>query len=151
MKYISALLILLFIMIKPLAQTAQMARDAQTIQNHLSAILQAWNDFDSKRFSLKLSEDADFTNPSGSTAYGRKAIEQLQEKYFSACDKSSHFKMVNKKIRYITNDITSVDALWENENMRAKEISRGVFACIMTRNNNDWVITVMHVIKYASN
>src|SRR6516165_1597053 len=107
MKYVSTMVILCFISVFTFGQTPQMARDAQTIQDRLSDLMQGWNNFDSKKFSLLFSEDADFINSSGERVNGRKAIEHLQGIYFSTCDKSSRLKIIDKKIRYITNDITS--------------------------------------------
>jgi uncharacterized protein (TIGR02246 family) len=151
MKYISAFLFLFFISTITLSQTPQMARDAQTIQKRMSDLLRTWNELDSKQFSLLFSEDADFTNSSGTRVYGRRAIEQLQGKYFSTFDKSAHLKIIDKKIRYITNDITSVDAQWEIEGAGSTKSDKGFFVCIMTRSDDDWVITVMHIMILSTN
>jgi uncharacterized protein (TIGR02246 family) len=113
--------------------------------------MQGWNNFDSKKFSLLFSEDADFINSSGERVNGRKAIEHLQGIYFSTCDKSSRLKIIDKKIRYITNDITSVEAQWEITKKGITKFEKGLFVCIMTRSNKDWVITVMHIMPLSAN
>ncbi len=151
MKFTSLFFILFLISTFISAQTPQMARDAQIIQKKISDLVQAWNDFDSKKCSLQFSEDADFTNSSGTRVFGRKAIEQLQEKYFSTCNKSLHLKITDKKIRYITNDITSTDVLWEMDGSDSTKTGRGLFACVMTRSDDDWLITVMHVMTLSAN
>ena len=151
MKRIPSFLILLSISAISFAQTPQMARDAETIQNRMADLERAWNALDSKQFSLLFSEDADFTNSSGTSVFGRKAIEQMQAKYFSTFDNSAHLKIIDKKIRYITHDITSVDLQWEIEGGGSTKSEKGLFDCIMTRSHDDWVITVMHIIVTLSN
>lgn len=151
MKHISTIFILSFIPAFTFTQTPQMARDAETIQSRMADLSKTWNDHDSKKFSMLLSEDADFTNSSGESVNGRNAIELIQAKYFSFSNKLSRLKIISKKIRYITNDITSVDARWETEKTGSSGTNRGLFVCIMTRNREDWVIAVMHIMTLSPN
>ena len=94
-------------------QTVQMVQDSQNIQALLDAMSKAWNLHDARAYSMAFSEEADFTNVLGMSAYSRNSIQKEHEKSFATVFKNSSLKITGKKIRYITNDITAVDVWWE--------------------------------------
>lgn len=131
------------------AQTARMVSDAQSIQAVLTDVAQAWNDQDAGRFSILFSEDADFTDPHGMSVHGREEIKKSHEKLVAGWFKNNTLKITDRKIRFITTDIASVDAWWEmtgTNNPDGKDIHqrKGLFNLIMTRGDDKWYITVMH-------
>jgi uncharacterized protein (TIGR02246 family) len=132
-----------------IGQTPQMARDAENIQKLLNDFSQAWNVHDAKALSMSFAEDADFTNVRGSSAHGRTDIEKFHTPSFAGIFKNSNLKMTDKKIRFITNDITAVDAWWEMKGATlpdGKEIPlrKGLANLILTRGDDKWFIMVMH-------
>ena len=62
---------------------------------------------------MAFSEEAEFTNVLGMSVYGSDSIQKDHEKSFATVFKNSSLKITGKKIRYITNDINSVDVWWE--------------------------------------
>ena len=149
MKNIIFPIFFLFIVAISIGQTAQMAKDAESIQRLLSDLSNAWNVHDAKAFSMGFSEDADFTNVVGMSAHGRSEIEKFHEKSFSTWFKNSTLKMTDKKIRFITVDITAVDAWWEMTGAKdpdGKDIPfrKGLLNVVLTRGDDKWWITVMH-------
>jgi uncharacterized protein (TIGR02246 family) len=129
-------------------QTVQMVRDSQTIQALLDAMSKAWNIHDAQAYSMAFSEEADFTNVLGISVYGRDSIKRVHEKSFETIFKNSFLKITAKKIRYVTNDITSVDVWWEITDSKAsdgKDILpvKGLANLLMTRNGEQWQILIM--------
>ncbi len=149
MKFIFSTIIYLSLSTITTGQTAQMVRDAQSVQNLLSALSKAWNMHDAKAFSMLFAEDADFTDLSGMSAHDRTEIEKFNVKPFATWFRNSTLKITDKKIRFITADIIAVDASWEmtgSQSPDGKEIllRKGLFNFIMTRGDDQWFITVIH-------
>jgi uncharacterized protein (TIGR02246 family) len=149
MKNLFLSIIFLSISTISFGQTPQMARDAQSIQDLLSDLSKAWNIHDAKAFSMSFAEDADFTNVRGMSAHGRTDIEKFHEKPFATWFSNSSLKITDKKIRFVTADITSVDAWWEMTGAKSPDgkdipLRKGLLNFIMTRAGDKWLITVMH-------
>jgi uncharacterized protein (TIGR02246 family) len=149
MKNIFITFFCLSIITSATGQTVQMVQDSQNIQALLDAMSKAWNRHDAKAFSMGFSEDADFTNVVGMTAYGRDSIEKFHEKFFATIFKNSSLKIKGKKIRYITNDLTGVDVTWEMTGAQTpdgKEIPlrSGLMNLLMVRYSDQWLILIMH-------
>jgi uncharacterized protein (TIGR02246 family) len=130
-------------------QTAQMVHDSQDIQILLDNLAKAWNVHDAKAFSMGFSEDADFTNVVGMSAHGRDSIEKFHEKPFATWFKNSSLKITEKKIRYITGDITEVDVWWEMTGAQAPSgkdipLRKGLINLVITRSGDKWLILIMH-------
>src|SRR5664279_6441154 len=104
---------------------------------------------------MGFSEDADFTNVMGITAYGRDSIEKFHEKSFATIFKNSSLKITGKKIRYITNDLTGVDVTWEmtgaqTPDGKAIPFRKGLINLLMIRYSDQWLILIMHCLLYTS-
>ena len=130
-------------------QTAQMVKDAQSIQSLLDDFSKAWNAHNAKEFSMAFSEDADFTNLRGMSAHGRTEIKEFLDKPFASELKNATLKITDKKIRFITADIAAVDAWWELTGAQghdAKDTApmKGLLNFLLTRGDGKWFITVMH-------
>jgi len=129
--------------------TVQMVQDSQNIQALLYSMSKAWNLHDARAYSMAFSEEADFTNVLGMSAYGRDSIVKFHEKSFTTIFKNSSLKMTGKKIRYITNDIIAVDVWWEMNGVRSPDgknipLRKGLANTLMTRHGDQWLILIMH-------
>jgi uncharacterized protein (TIGR02246 family) len=98
---------------------------------------------------MAFSEEADFTNVLGMSTYGRDSIEKVHEKSFTTIFKNSSLKITGKKIRYITNDILAVDVSWEMTGTKESDgkdipLRKGLANLLMTRNDKQWLILIMH-------
>jgi uncharacterized protein (TIGR02246 family) len=140
-------------MICPAAgQTAQMAHDAENVQALLDGMSRAWNIHDARVYSLAFSEDADFTNTLGITSWGRDSIQKVHEKSFATVFKYSSLKITDKRIKYITEDILSVDVYWEMKGVKAPDgkdipLSKGFANLLLTRDDKLWGILTMHIMN----
>jgi uncharacterized protein (TIGR02246 family) len=125
------------------------ARDEERIKKVLTDFTDAWNKHDAKAFSNVFAEDADFTNVGGNSKHGRNEIEKHHEPGFKTKWKDSYQKITQSKIRFIKPDVAAVDAWWELAGIKGPEGQdmpprKGLLNFIMTKNNDTWLITVMH-------
>lgn len=151
MKYILAAFLLLVVSPRSDGQTNDptAAKDEDRIKKVLADFSDAWNKHDAKAFSNVFSVDADFTNVVGKSASGRNEIEKFHAPGFATKWKDSHQKITQSKIRFIKPDVAAVDAWWELTGIKGSEGQelpprKGLLNLIMTKDGNDWLITVMH-------
>lgn len=125
------------------------AKDEERIKKVLADFTDAWNKHDAKSFSNVFSEDVDFTNVVGKSSTGRIEIEKFHAPGFATKWKDSYQKITQSKIRFIKPDVAAVDAWWEMTGLKGPEGQdmpprKGLLNFIMTKNNDTWLITVMH-------
>jgi uncharacterized protein (TIGR02246 family) len=126
-----------------------MVHDSENIQALLDAMSRDWNLHDAKAYSRAFSNEADFTDVFGISAFGRDSIEKMNETSFETVFKNSTLKITEKKIRYITNDVIAVDVRWEltgAQGRNGREVSpeKGLANLLLTRDDNNWLILIMH-------
>jgi uncharacterized protein (TIGR02246 family) len=129
--------------------TNGMSKEKEAIQRTLSNFEEAWNNHDVKAFSLVFAHDADFTNVFGQTSQGRSAIEQFHAPMFSTMFKDSRLALAESNIRFIKPDVAAVDVMWEMTGATDPSGDpwperKGLINLIMTNENEDWIILVMH-------
>ena len=151
MRFLLLIPVVLFSLTSSISQTVDTSsvKDEAAIRKLLSDFLEAWNRHDAKAFSMVFSQDADFANVAGVGAHGRAEIEKFHAPRFAANFKDSHQTIVESKIRFIKSDVAAVDARWEMigaKNAEGQEIPlrKGLLNFTMTRESNQWFITVMH-------
>lgn len=151
MKCLNLVLLLLMISFNSIGQTNDIARakDEERIKKVLTDFTDAWNKHDAKAFSNVFSEDADFTNVVGKGSTGRNEIEKFHAPGFSTRWKDSYQKITQSKIRFIKPDVAAVDAWWEMTGIKGPEGQdmpqrKGLLNFIITKNNETWLITIMH-------
>jgi uncharacterized protein (TIGR02246 family) len=151
MKYIHIAILLVIVSSKSNGQPtdATRANEEERINNVLIDFTNAWNKHDAKAFSNVFSEDADFTNVAGKSASGRSEIEKHHAPSFATKWKDSNQKITKSKIRFIKPDVAAVDAWWELSGIKGPEGQdmpprKGLLNFIMTKDDNNWYITVMH-------
>ena len=129
--------------------------DEVQIKKVLTAFTDAWNKHDAKSFSLVFAEDADFTNVRSAGACGRNEIEKFHAPRFAAGFKDSHQEIIKSKVRFIKPDVAAVDAWWEMTGIKSPEGQdmpprKGLLNFIITKNNDTWLIAVMHNMDLPS-
>ena len=151
MKCLNLVLLLLMISFNSIGQTNDIARakDEERIKKVLTDFTDAWNKHDAKAFSNVFSEDADFTNVVGKGSTGPNEIEKFHAPGFSTRWKDSYQKITQSKIRFIKPDVAAVDAWWEMTGIKGPEGQdmqqrKGLLNFIITKNNETWLITIMH-------
>ena len=151
MKYIHLVLLLLIVSSRSNGQTSDTtrAKEEERIKKVLTDFTDAWNKHDAKAFSNVFSKNADFTNVAGKSATGRIEIEKHHAPGFATKWKDSHQKITQSKIRFVKPDVAAVDAWWELVGIKGPDgqdlpSRKGLLNFIMTKDGNDWFITVMH-------
>jgi uncharacterized protein (TIGR02246 family) len=151
MKYLLTCLLLLLVSSNSEGQVSDGVNitDEKLIKKVLTDFTDAWNKHDAKAFSDVFSDDADFTNVRGTSAHGRKEVEEFHAPRFATNFKDTFQKITQSKIRFIKPDVTAVDAWWEMTGAKSPEGQdlpprRGLLNFIMTKNGDTWLITVMH-------
>jgi uncharacterized protein (TIGR02246 family) len=152
MKYFFAIILSLIIASSSGAQsvnTTNNINDEEGIKKVLINFVDAWNKHDAKIFSNVFSTDADFTNVFGKGASSRTEIEKFHALVFSTKFKDSYQQINKSKIRLIKPDVAAVDAWWELTGIKGPEGQvmpprKGLLNFVMTKNNEIWLITVMH-------
>jgi uncharacterized protein (TIGR02246 family) len=131
------------------AQAMDNHQDEQAIRKVVADFTEAWNKHDAHAFSMVFSEDADFTNVVGKGTKGRAEIEKFHAPGFATSFKNSHLESDGIRIRFIKPDVAAVDVVWEmtgamGADGKPRPLRKGLLNVIMTKDNNSWLITVMH-------
>ena len=139
------------------AQQRPNASDANqaAIKKAVAVYSEALNRHDAHAAAMCFAEDADFIDPGGARAHGRKEIEQYFEEAFSNRLKTAHRKDSVRSVRFLTPEIAEVDNDWEVVGSRATDGSgvvmppyKGIHAWVMTVHNGRWLITIFHGVRF---
>lgn len=130
----------------------QVEHEARKIVESLTS---AWNVHDARAFAANFAQDADFTNVFGMPATGRDAIERFHAPIFETMFKDSHLTATNLRVRPVRADVAAVDLRWEMTGARDPmgnewPCRRGLINMLVTREEGDWAIAVMHNMELAS-
>ncbi len=143
-------LVLLFLTILAASQNpSHQTHDDSGIHQLADQCTKAWNLHDSHAFAELFAEDADFTNVGGTSAHGRKAVEDFHAPVFKTRFKNSQLKIVEVRTRFISPSVASVDLPWEMTGATEQDgtqmpIRKGLLNWLVTNNGKKWMITVMH-------
>jgi len=122
--------------------------DRSSIEARLAALERAWNLHDARAFAAVFAEDADFVNVFGMPAKGRKAIEEFHAPIFATMFRESRLSLVEKRVRFLRDDVAAVDACWEMTGARDPQGNpwprrRGLLSFVATRDGG-WRFDVAH-------
>jgi uncharacterized protein (TIGR02246 family) len=125
------------------------AGDEINIRNVLKGFAEAWNRHEAQAFSRAFAEDADFTNVRGISAHGRTEIAKFHAPIFATIFNDSSLKIDDVKVRFIKPDVAAVDEWWEMTGARDRNgqeipLRKGLLNLVMTKQDAQWVISVMH-------
>lgn len=125
------------------------AGDRQALEARVASLERSWNEHDARAFAAAFSEDADFTNVFGMPAKGRKAIEGFHAPIFATMFKDSHLSVVETQVRFLRDDVASIDARWEMTGARDPHgdpwpMRRGLLSFVATRGPGGWLLDVAH-------
>jgi uncharacterized protein (TIGR02246 family) len=140
------------------------AGDTAEDQDAVNAVVvefnRAMNAKDVVAFADVFHVDADFTNVSGVSAHGRKAVEDFHRPRFeSDGTKGSSFKnavstILSTRIRFIRPDVASVDVAWTMAGAvldgKTSALRKGLLSWIVTKENGRWGIAVMHNSEFRT-
>jgi len=123
--------------------------DEKSIQKLLDDFAAGWNTHEVKMFSKVFAEDADLTNVLGFSQHGRTAIEEKHDVHFKTIWADSTITITKNTIRFIKPDVAAVDAWWNLDGLKNADGAtrpgrNGLLNFIMTKQGNNWLITVMH-------
>jgi uncharacterized protein (TIGR02246 family) len=128
--------------------------DEIEIRDVLNGLAEAWNQHDAKAFSMAFADDADFTNVMGMSAHGRMEIARFHAPVFATIFRTSVLKIRDIRIRLIKPDVAAVDQWWEMTGARDRNdaqipLRKGLLNLIMTKQDDHWVISVMHNMELS--
>jgi uncharacterized protein (TIGR02246 family) len=136
-------------------QPASVETSRSEILQVLKTFTEGWNQHNGRLFCSAFKEDADFTNVMGISRTGRKAIGELHEPLFKTIWSESTLTILESRIRFIRNDVASVDASWTLEGLISADGSKrpdraGLLSFIITPDEDHWSIDVMHNMELPS-
>jgi uncharacterized protein (TIGR02246 family) len=141
------------------AQERSNAADAgqAAIKKAVAGYTEALNRHDAHAAAMCFAEDADFVDPNGARAHGRKEIERYFEEAFSNRLRTARRKDSVRSVRFLTPEIAEVDNDWEVTGSRATDGSgvvippyKGIHAWVMTMHDGRWLITIFHGVRYPA-
>ena len=122
--------------------------DSAAINQRISEFTNTFNRHDPHAFATLFAEDVDFTNIPGNFTHGRTDLEEHMTTLFTGFLKGVQRMDSVKRIRFLTPEIASVDADWVLTGMKLTNgsvgIQKGLLVLIMTKQNDNWFITVFH-------
>ena len=132
------------------------AENEVAIRKVIGDFTAVWNKHDAKAFSMLFAKDADFTNVSGMSASGRTEIEKFHAPRFASAFKNSHLMATETRIRFVKSDVAAVDVEWEMTGATDREgqtiaLRKGLLSFVMVKENDKWLIVVMHNMNLPSN
>jgi len=128
---------------------------AASIQDIVTALVEAWSRHDARAFAAAFAEDAEFTNVFGMMARGRAEIETLHTPIFKTMFRDSHLAVAETRIRLIRPDVASVDVRWQMTGARDPHGNpwpqrEGLLNWIVTKHADGWLIDVSHNMDLPS-
>ena len=119
------------------------------IHARIAALAAAWNRHDASAFAEGFAEDVDFTNVFGLLAQGRTAITASHAAIFKGMFSGSTLAISDTRIRFIRDDVATIDARWEMTGARDPQGNpwpkrHGLMNMIATRQDGAWWFTVFH-------
>jgi len=114
-----------------------------------NSLMVAWEAHDGKMLAESFAEDADFTNVRGTSLHGRKAIAEFHTDLLSGMFKESHNRTLEIKVRFLRDDIASVDTHWEMTGAKWPDGTpwpdrKGLGSAIVEKHDGKWLIVVFH-------
>jgi uncharacterized protein (TIGR02246 family) len=123
------------------------------IKQCVAAWSDTWNRHDARATAMKYVEDGDFTNTTGISSHGWKALEDHYNEIFTTFLKDAHRTDTVRSIRLLNPDTASVDIDWQMTGAKTRDgkdvpIRKGLLTWIVTKTNGEWKIAVYHETAY---
>jgi uncharacterized protein (TIGR02246 family) len=125
------------------------ADDSAAIKQVVARYADALNHNDAHATALIFTEDADFTDTTGTYFHGRKNIEAGLASLFKGTLRAAHRDDTVKSIRFLTPEIAAVDNDWIVTGLKAADgsdlpVRKGIHAWVMVKQNGQWLIAVFY-------
>ena len=135
------------------AKTKISADDAATaaIKQVLDTYTDAWNRYDSHTLATLFTEDCDYVVVSGGNTHGRQALETSFAKNFDSNLKNSTRTDSIRRLRFLTQDIASLDDYWVLNVPGTDQPRReGYYTWILVRQDGRWLIALHHAAQFPT-
>jgi uncharacterized protein (TIGR02246 family) len=158
--YLCVAIGLIGLFLPPPCFAADTAKDEEAVNAVVVEFNRAMNAKDVVAFANVFHVDADFTNVSGVSAHGRKAVEEFHRPRFEgdgttgSSFKNSVSTIVGTRIRFIRPDLASVDVAWTMTGAvrdgKTSAPRKGLLSWIVTKEDGRWGIAVMHNTEFRT-
>ena len=130
-----------------------MSTDHLSSKNEIHRLIKklekSWNEHNAEMYSEPFATDADFVSVFGHLNQGRVTIQDNHARIFSTVFKDAQLKVIGSRMKFIKDDVVSVDISWKMtgaklwDDSRSKE-RKGLMNWIVVYQNNRWEIIVAH-------
>jgi len=115
----------------------------------LKSFATSWNSKDLTLFGDLFTEDAEYTDVTGQSAFGVSAIIKQHEYPFNTVNKYAVFTIDNLSIRDLSDNLSIVSGQWtttgsQTQNGNPLPDRKGIIQFICERNNDEWLIKLVY-------
>lgn len=156
----ASLALALFFAFSPAAFAQQNSTEAKTqirtddaaaaaIKQVLDTYTEAWNRYDSHTLATLFTEDCDYVVVSGGNTHGRQALETSFARNFDSNLKNSTRTDSIRRLRFLTQDIASLDDYWVLNVPGTEQPRReGYYTWILVRQDGRWLVALHHAAQF---
>ena len=137
------------------AKEKSRAADEAAIKKLVAAWTDCFNRKDAHTCAMLYAEDGEFTSVRGDVYRGREGVEKHNNMIFSTFLKNAHRTDTVRSIRFLSPTIASVDSDWEmtgatapNASEAARPVRKGLLTWIVTKQKDQWYITLFHEFDF---
>jgi uncharacterized protein (TIGR02246 family) len=158
----ASLALALFFVHSPAALAQQNSSEANTttksddaaeaaIKRVLDTYTEAWNRYDSHALATLFTEDCDYVIVSGGNTHGREALETTFARNFNSNLKNSTRTDSIRRLRFLTQDIASLDDYWVLNVPGTDQPRReGYYTWILVRQSGRWLVALHHAAQFPT-
>jgi len=123
------------------------------IHRLINKLAKSWNEHDAKMFCEAFADDAEFNSVFGHLNEGRDTIQNNHARIFSTVFKDAQLTLIGSRMKFIKDDVASVDISWKMtgakfwEGSQSKE-RRGLMNWIVVYQNKRWEIILAHNTEF---
>jgi len=129
------------------------AADEAAIKQVVASFSDGWNNHDAHAMCASVADDVEWVTWRGEVTHSRQEVEDQHAKLFAGAYKNSHRTDTVTSIRYLTQDLVSVDNYWSMTGAKKRDGSdwpyrAGYVNYLMARRGGRWVVIVSHTADF---
>ena len=137
------------------AQSNSSDPESAAIRQVVDRFVDAFNAHDAHAWAMPFAEDGDFTNVTGLTLHGRKAVDERFRGLFAGPLKDAHRTATVRHVRMVKPDVAAVDAEWELVGSKAADgsenpVRKGIFTWVMVKQDGRWMFADFHESEFVT-
>jgi uncharacterized protein (TIGR02246 family) len=142
-------ILFVLIAIVPTSNVQAQVQEEIAIKKVVNNFETVFNIKDAKATANLWAEDADYITHTGALVHGRQELEKYFQSIFTQFYQTAQNKLFEPSVRFLKSDIAAVDVKWEVTGATSADgkplpAFKGIMVWTMTKENNNWVIKIMH-------